>query len=167
MIDCTWVGIITGNYGVKGQLKVVLDTDIKNLEKGTWLFLEIQKKPVPFFIEETLGQEKGYVVKLKGIDTPEQGRDYYNQRVGVLNDQIIESESNDLFQLIDYMIIDAETNMKIGTIADVYDNSAHFLAKVIVGEAELLIPLHNELIVEINEGNKEITLQLPEGLIDL
>lgn len=167
MINCTWVGSITGNYGVKGQLKIVLDTDIKNLEKGTWLFLEIQKKPVPFFIEETLGQDKGYVVKLKGIDTPEQGRDYFNISVGVQENNLVEPKTNDLLQLIDYKIIDANSKREIGLIEDIYDNSAHLLAKVNYQENELLIPLHNELVIDINEREKEITLQLPEGLIDL
>jgi 16S rRNA processing protein RimM len=167
VINCTWVGSITGNYGVKGQLKIVLDTDIKNLEKGTWLFLEIQKKPVPFFIEETLGQDKGYVVKLKGIDTPEQGREYFNLSVGVQENNLVEPKTNDLLQLIDYKIIDANSKREIGLIEDIYDNSAHLLAKVNYQENELLIPLHNELVIDINEWDKEITLQLPEGLIDL
>ena len=156
MINCTWVGSITGNYGVKGQLKIVLDTDIKNLEKGTWLFLEIQKKPVPFFIEETLGQDKGYVVKLKGIDTPEQGRDYFNISVGVQENNLVEPKTNDLLQLIDYKIIDANSKREIGLIEDIYDNSAHLLAKVNYQENELLIPLHNELVIDINEREKEI-----------
>lgn len=167
MINCTWVGSITGNYGVKGQLKIVLDKDIKNLEKGTWLFLEIQKKPVPFFIEETLGQDKSYVVKLKGIDTPEQGREYFNLSVGVQENNLVEPKTNDLLQLIDYKIIDANSKREIGLIEDIYDNSAHLLAKVNYQENELLIPLHNELVIDINEREKEITLQLPEGLIDL
>jgi 16S rRNA processing protein RimM len=167
VINCTWVGSITGNYGVKGQLKIVLDKDIKNLEKGTWLFLEIQKKPVPFFIEETLGQDKSYVVKLKGIDTPEQGREYFNLSVGVQENNLVEPKTNDLLQLIDYKIIDANSKREIGLIEDIYDNSAHLLAKVNYQENELLIPLHNELVIDINEREKEITLQLPEGLIDL
>jgi len=167
VINCTWVGTITGNYGVQGQLKRVLDTEIKNLDKGTWLFLEIQRKPVPFFIEDTFGQESSYVTKLRGIETPEQCREYYNLKIGVQENQLLESRLNDLLQLIDFKIIDSESNDLVGVIEDIYDNSAHLLAKVIYNENELLVPLHSELVINVNEEEKEITLQMPEGLINL
>jgi 16S rRNA processing protein RimM len=41
------------------------------------------------------------------------------------------------------------------------------LAKVFYGERELLIPLVDEIIVEINDKKKLLLVNMPEGLIDI
>lgn len=167
MQDVSNVGLIIGPHGVQGHLKIGFSVEIQNLIKGTWLFLNIQKKPVPFFIEEAWGETKNWVVKLKGINKPEEIKTLHRVEVLVNND-LIKQDQEDLEQgFVGYEIIDAATNTLLGEITNVFDNSAHLVAQLNYNDQELMLPLHDDLIVNIDLEAKRITLQLPEGLLDL
>jgi 16S rRNA processing protein RimM len=58
-------------------------------------------------------------------------------------------------------------NKTLGVIDDVFNMPANKLARVMQGQKELLIPLHNNFIVKIIKSKKEIHFDLPDGLLDL
>ncbi|MGB0432017.1 MAG: ribosome maturation factor RimM [Bacteroidia bacterium] len=167
MIDYTSVGKIAGQHGVKGHFKVILEQKIQSLKEGTWIYFIIQSKPVPFFIQEIWGDENTLVVKVKGIDSPEKASEFSSCILGVDKEFLLENQSNELNYLVGFKIVNAVDGNCLGVIDDVFDNSAHLLAQVNYQKTDLLIPIHEELIENFNEKAKEITLQLPEGLLDL
>src|SRR5690606_2707752 len=67
--------------------------------------------------------------------------------------------------LIGYTLFDSDT--KIGEIVDVEEMPMQVMAVVKVGEEEHLIPLADDWVININENEKIIVLDLPEGLLDI
>ncbi|EFA91877.1 hypothetical protein HMPREF0650_2050 [Hoylesella buccalis ATCC 35310] len=59
---------------------------------------------------------------------------------------------------------DAQTGQLIGTIESVDDSTENVLFEL---EGDTLIPANEDLIQQIDAQNKEITIQLPDGLLDL
>ena len=53
-----------------------------------------------------------------------------------------------------------------GEIEQVDDYSGNVVLTVKHGDEELLVPFHPEFVVEIDEEQKRLTLNLPEGLIE-
>lgn len=58
-------------------------------------------------------------------------------------------------------------NQELGRVEDVYDLKPHPLLVLYREEKELLIPLVEEWILELNWEQKELHLSLPEGLLDI
>ncbi len=55
----------------------------------------------------------------------------------------------------------------IGTITGVNELTAQALFEIDHEGTQLLIPIHDEIIKKVDRNNKVITIEAPEGLIDL
>lgn len=55
----------------------------------------------------------------------------------------------------------------VGKIEHVEEMTDQLLATVIINEGEILIPIHESLILDVNPEKQELYMQLPEGLLDL
>ena len=69
---------------------------------------------------------------------------------------------------IGYNILDV-SGKKIGEITAIDDSTENILFCIESANSgeEILIPLSDDFIEEINDNNKTITMNLPEGLLDL
>ena len=56
---------------------------------------------------------------------------------------------------------------KIGTIASINDTSAQPLFVVTTENGEILVPMVDDFIEQIDRVNKKILVRTPEGLIDM
>lgn len=79
---------------------------------------------------------------------------------------IAESDDDHLSwaQIIGFALKDAQTGQLIGIINSVDDSTENVLFEL---EDGTLIPANEDLIQQIDAQNKEITIQLPDGLLDL
>jgi 16S rRNA processing protein RimM len=55
----------------------------------------------------------------------------------------------------------------IGKIVSINDSSAQPLFEIMKDETEILIPMIDAFIVQIDRANKKVVLDTPEGLVDL
>ena len=67
-------------------------------------------------------------------------------------------------QIIGFALKDAQTGQLIGIINSVDDSTENVLFEL---EDGTLIPANEDLIQQIDAQNKEITILLPDGLLDL
>ena len=81
----------------------------------------------------------------------------------MIKSAILEKNNNYIF--IDYLIYN--NNSIIGKIIDVVENKNQDLFEVVFNKKRLLIPLVDEFVVNIDNENKKIIMNLPEGLTDL
>jgi len=162
-------GQVIGSHGVKGHLKIALYHKI-TIQEGTWCFLEIQEKPVPFFVEQILERAEDYfIVKLRGIDTPEESSSF-RKTLFHLSEQagkqgFEESAGDSDTGFLGYQIFDATQN-EVGLVTDVYDNSGQILLQVKRGSVTHLVPFHSDWLIQLNDDEKKLVLNLPDGLIE-
>ena len=69
-------------------------------------------------------------------------------------------------EIIGYLVQDTKYG-KIGYIDYVNDQSSHHLFVLKKGNKEILIPINEDFIIEVNRNKKIIKMDLPEGLINL
>jgi 16S rRNA processing protein RimM len=104
-------------------------------------------------------------MKFEGIDTQERAREltgcdvYFPRDLAVGDDDTISWSA-----IVGFDIIDANTNRSIGRIASVDDSTLNILFCLEDGH---LIPASEDLITDMNQTNRTITINLPEGILEL
>ncbi len=167
MQDLTQIGYTKKTYGVRGQLRVYVEGRYEEaLLQAEALFLEIDGQPVPYFIE-TIERNGDTLLKLEEIDVreaaqPLTGKPLYLRTADLPAAPV--AATTDYTLLVGYTLVDQEQG-PVGFIAEVLVLPEQYLALIDRGGAEVLAPLHPDLIVEIDPEGRRLLMRLPEGLL--
>ncbi len=163
------LGCITKIHGYDGTVTVRLEKNfIENIPELESVFIEIEGRPVPFFISGS--EYAGAAVlrlKLEDYESFEKIREFQGCRVFLttINNDISLPVVNQDFE--GYSIL-SEDNVMLGIVKEVIRNPGQWLLNVISpANKEILIPYHENLIVNIDTENKSIKMKLPEGLTEI
>lgn len=167
------VGYIQKTHGKKGDLRVHTETDalLEELLNTTVVFLDIDGLKMPFFVEKITAKNT-VLLKLEDIDSMEEAKKMTNQPVYMRTADF--QQQHDLitpgaFAHLHGFIIEDETLGKIGPIVDVLELPEQIMA-VVDYEAqnkEVMIPLNDTFMQDVDEVDGIIVLDLPEGLLDI
>ena len=160
------IGKLGKTHGVKGEISFLFDDDVFDRVDADYLVLKVDGILVPFFIEEyRFKSDSNAIIKFEDIDTQERAReltgcDVYFPR------ELADSDEGTLTwaSLTGFDIIDAKSGTKAGTIASVDDTTLNTLFELEDGR---LIPASEDLITDIDQSSRTVTILLPEGLLDL
>lgn len=162
--DFLEVGSVVKVHGTKGELKFNLT---QSFTLKDWAFLEFRGKPVPFYIDYTKAEfADEIIIKLGGIDTIEQANNLIGKLLLLPSKQVKNSKNTDDWDLVGYQMIDQKQG-ELGTIVEVIENTYQSLAMLNFQGRELLVPLVEEIVLEINDTKKEVFVDLPDGLLTL
>ena len=146
-----------------------IDPEDINLQEP--VFIDFDELPVPFFISNPIrkGNSK-LLVHLTDIDTFEDTEEIVGKAVYVREDTLADAEyeEGDFSFLVDWTLADAEMG-PVGVITDFVDipNNPCIEFQANNATSPVLIPLHDDLIIDIDEDKKVLTMHIPEGLMDL
>lgn len=163
------IGKIAATHGLKGEVIVTHILNKKGwLNKNDVLFLELNKNSfIPFFVTGIKAdREDECVIKLEDLETVEAAKKLIGKKV-YMEEILLEKQNIDSPLLwIGFNIIDKQMG-EIGKINDVMQTAHQWLASVNYNDKEILIPLIQEMIVDLNIRNKYIRMDLPEGLLEV
>ena len=163
--DVYRIGKIGKPHGVKGEVSFQFDDDIFDRTDADFLILELDGILVPFFMEEYRFRSDSLArMKLEGIDTQERARELTNCEVFFPREQQDDEENLSWAAIIGFTVINEQTNTPVGTIASVDDSTENVLFEL---EDGTLIPASEDLITNIDTKKRTITIDLPEGLLEL
>lgn len=164
-----YIGYITKTHGLKGEMQLFFEfEDYTELELDV-LFLEIDKKLVPYFIDSIkLQKNRTAYLSLEDIDHIDKAQALLKKKVYLPNDKMPERDPDDFryTDLVGFLVFD-ELEGEIGEIIDVQEFPQQFIATVDFGGKELMFPLSEDLILGIDEEEQVIEVELPEGLVDV
>ncbi|MDX9725990.1 MAG: hypothetical protein RBT38_06355 [Bacteroidales bacterium] len=162
------LGKISRINGPDGSVSVRLEQEfVENIPYMESVFLEIAGKPVPFFISSSV-YPGGNILRLsfEGYDSNEKMIEFAGCRI-FLTSASGEGEKPEVFNLAGFRVI-LEDNSLVGEVREIIPNPGHDLLKIISPEKrEILMPLHEDFIIDSDITRKTITVRLPEGLIEL
>ncbi len=163
------VGKIVATQGLEGSLvlsHIVGKSDW--LKDGAVLFLELNKESyIPFFTSKLrVVSDEEYVIQLEDVEQVEQAKKLVGKKVYVQEDIIFAHAQESPLLWIGFNIVDKEKG-GLGAIEDVMLTGSQWLAKITYQGKEVLIPLIDQMIIEVNIRNKYIRMDLPEGLIEV
>ncbi len=166
--DCYQLGRITKAWGYKGQVVLFLDVDTPEdyLELDS-AFVEVKGKLVPYFFRiDNLNGNKA-VITFEDL-TAEQASALVGHEVYLPLDLLPKLEGNKFYfhEVVGFRVLD-ESHGDIGTIASVIDYPAQPLFQIMKNGVEILVPVIDEVIKEVDRGQKTIRIAAPNGLIEL
>ncbi len=164
------IGRLGKPHGVKGEVSFQVSDDVFDRVDADCLVLEIDGILVPFFIEEyRFRSEDIALLKLEGVDTADQARELTGCSVFFLR-RLADNDREEVTwaEIIGYRVIDANTLQEVGTLTDVDDSTVNTLFNVTTKEGdEVLLPAGEDLITAVDKAARNITMTIPEGLLDL
>jgi len=165
------VGYVHKPHGINGEVVIRFQEEYyETLEEYPTLLIEIDQLLVPFFIAEEglrFKSSESVITKLSWIDTDKKAKDLCGYSVYVDRDEVIEFEDEmSPHALVGYQLIGENMGI-IGPIKEVHDYAGNLLLSVDYQGNEVLVPLNEDLIVNIDEDLHTIELRIAEGLLDL
>ncbi len=164
-----YIGRIAKEFGADGELQINLSSEYsieENIKEP--VFVEIDGIPVPLFLKSfrTRGKDKALVV-FDDFESSHTASRLIGLSMFVKQAEEVEEEEEVGLELfIGFTVIDHDLG-RLGTIIDFHDISGNPLFVVDHNGTEILIPVNEDLILKVSEKKKEITFDLPAGLIDL
>jgi 16S rRNA processing protein RimM len=163
------LGRITKINGYKGAVTVKLDKLFsENITQVESVFLEIEGKMVPFFISFSEYTGTG-ILKLgfEGYSSVERISEFIGCRVFLTDSITVDNQSDDLQRLAGYQVF-IQNDKLLGSIKEVIPNPGQWLLNIkSTSNRDILIPFHEHFIVAIDNENRILMMNIPEGLIEI
>lgn len=168
--DCFFVGKVVKKYSFKGELLIKLDTDEPELFlEMESVFVEQHKTLIPFFIESS-SLHKSTLLRVQFEDCyDEESADALIGRELYLPLSFLPQLEGTKFyyhEIIGFTVIDKSFG-EVGIITAVNDHTAQHLFEIDREGTEILIPINDQFILDLNRADKTITMDVPDGLIEL
>jgi 16S rRNA processing protein RimM len=163
------LGRILKADGFDGSVTIKLEEAFREkIPEMESVFLEIDGKPVPFFISESESTVNDILrLKFNGYDSIERIKEFlgckvYLTSVGTGKSKVLNSSGFTGFTVF------LPGNKLLGAVTDIIENPGQILLilKSPTGK-EILIPFHEDFIILINKRKKLIEMDLPEGLAEI
>ncbi|MEC3906656.1 ribosome maturation factor RimM [Tamlana sp. 2201CG12-4] len=168
--DCFYLGKIVKKYSFKGEVLAKLDTDQPELyEHLDAIFLELRNNLVPFFVEHSqLHKSELLRLKFEDVDTEADADAIMKSGLYLPLDLLPKLEGNKFYfhEVIGFSVEDINYG-NVGVITAINDSTAQSLFEIDRNGTEVLIPMNDEFIINVDRDNKKIVVETPEGLIDL
>ncbi|PIQ33125.1 MAG: 16S rRNA processing protein RimM [Bacteroidetes bacterium CG18_big_fil_WC_8_21_14_2_50_41_14] len=164
-----YLGKVIKPHGYQGRLSVFLDTDDPDAYLATpIIYIDFDGALVPYFVKNINLMNNKAVVTFKDIDTPEQAEKLLKRDMYLPLDELPVLTGNQFYfhEIIGMKIVDKHFGF-IGEITEVLHYSKQAIIQTFHNEKEVLIPISDEIILEVDRENNSIQVELPDGLLAL
>jgi len=163
------IGTILKPKGLKGELHIYVDFEGLEAVKFSTIFIEITGKLVPYFVSSIkyLQKNAAYLI-LEDVDTIEKASLLVKKHIYLPNKLKPKRKKQEftLFDLEGFTAVDVNEGV-LGVITAVHEYPRQIIAAVAYRNKEILFPLNEEIIKGIDVVKEIVTVDLPEGLLDV
>lgn len=167
--EAFYIGYITKTKGLKGEVQLFFEYDEPELLDLDVIFAEINGKMVPFFVSSyKLQTNNTGNFYFEDIDHIDKAQSLVRKKI-YLPLTKLPDRSDDEFHYNDLkgFVVSDETQGELGEIIEVNEYPQQFVATVLYKGTEIMFPLNEDMIVEIDEEAETLLVDLPEGLVDI
>lgn len=163
------LGRITKAVGFSGAVVIRLEHNFTdNIPEMESVFIEIEGRPVPFFISES-EYTGGDTLRLKfeGYNSFEKMGEFTGCDVFLTIGGDPGIPAPNPADIVGYTVL-LKNGTLLGTVKELVKNPGQDLLTVISSvRKEILVPFHDDLILRSDSNKKMIIMDLPEGITDL
>jgi 16S rRNA processing protein RimM len=168
--DCFFLGTVVGKYSFKGEVLIKLDTDQPELyENISSFFIETQTGLAPYFIKNSRLHKSSLLrVAFEDVKDENDADGLLKKKVFLPLDMLPKLTGNRFYfhEVIGYDVIDKHHG-NIGEVIGVNDNASQALLEIDYKSTQVLLPVVDEIIKRVDRTEKQLHVQIPEGLLDI
>ena len=167
--ECYQLGHVIKTHGLKGEVNIFLDVDHPSeyQELGS-VFVEINQKLVPFFIESMQLKGNKALVKFEDVDSLEQAEELSSKRIYMPLASLPTLDDDQFYyhEIIGYQVKEVHAG-ELGVVKNVYTSGAQDLVAMEYRGKEILIPVADEILVKIDRDQQLLEVAIPDGLLEI
>jgi 16S rRNA processing protein RimM len=168
--ECYELGTIVKTHGLKGEVSCYLDVDApEEYAQMDSVFIEIKKKLEPYFIEkiQLIGGNRA-IIKFEELNDLLAAEKIVHCKLYLPLDVLPDSDEEGyyLHEILNYGVVDTQKG-QLGFISNIYEGAQQDLLGMTYQNKEVLIPLVDAIVLQVNHEEKTVEVNLPEGLLEL
>ena len=167
--DMLEVGKIVNTHGLRGEVKVVPWMDAaEDFEELTNVFIKTRQDIVPVTVSGVRYQKNNLIVKFREFDDINDIEQYKGCVILADRSELPELREGAHY-IVDLIGLDVftEEGERVGVIADVFNTGANDIYDVKrEGKKNLLLPVIDEVVKDIDTDAGRVTVHIMEGLDD-
>lgn len=167
--QCFQLGMVLKPHGLKGELYISLDTDYpEDYKEMESVFLLQNGKLVPFFIEYIQLKNKEALVKFEDVENKDAAVNLRGSTLHLPLTELPELEGNRFYfhEIAGFQIEDSEKGM-LGIVKEVFEAGHQDLIGMEYKGKEVLIPINDDVILNVDRDKALLQVSLPDGLLEL
>ena len=169
--DCYQLGYVIKTHGLHGEVSILLDVDFpdayENLE-SVFVASAGSETLVPFFVEHVTIRQNKALIKFEEVDTIEQAEALLKAQLYLPLESLPPLEGDQYYyhEIIGFTVTDQEHG-QLGTVQDVYESTGQDMIVMQYQEKEVLIPINDDIVQQVDKAQQVVRVSLPEGLLDV
>lgn len=167
--EAFYIGYVTKTKGLKGEVQLFFEYDEPEILDLDVIFADINGKMVPFFVSSyKLHTNSTGNFYFDDIDHIDKAQPLLRKKI-YLPLTKMPDRSDDEFHyedLVGFMVTDEHLG-ELGEVIEVNEYPQQFVATMTYQNKEVMFPLNEDMIVEIDEEEGLLRVLLPEGLLDI
>lgn len=168
--DVYKIGSLTRTHGVRGEVAFQFTDDVWDRVEADYLFLRLDGLLVPFFLEEwRFRSDNVALLKFEDIDSADDARRIVGTEVYFPKDLTPEDLDEEELEWQHFTGFEVwQDDSLLGTVTSVLDQTANVLLVVTTpDDHELLIPAHEDFVLEADHRQRRLLVSVPEELLNL
>ena len=164
--DFVYYGKFLKPHGTKGEIGLEGESILLD-EECDFVACDIDGILVPFFFETRRTKNSDtLIVKIERMESAEEVRFLTNREAYIPREWTEDSEALSWSFFRGFIAVD-ENLGELGEITDIDESTINTLFVIDNDGEEILVPAQEEFIIGIDQENREILFNLPEGLVTL
>jgi 16S rRNA processing protein RimM len=139
-----------------------------DIEELNYFLLDVNEQLIPYFIEDIAYHSNKAFVLFQDLKTLEAANQFVGKLAYLPLDLLPEKEGNDFYshEVVGYLVVDEEKG-EIGNVNEIIEYPTQSIIQIIKDGKEILIPIHDDILKDVNRDEKKIYIKAPNGLIDM
>jgi 16S rRNA processing protein RimM len=165
------VGKVVNTHGIKGELKVISQTDFPEIrfKQGSVLLLSHpdHQELIRLTVQSARLHKNAYIVKFSDMDHINQVEEFKGGELKVPSEQLIDLPEDEYYfhEIVGCKVV-TEEGEELGTISEILTPGANDVWVVERPKGKpLLIPVIDDVLINVEVDKKLVTIHLMEGLI--
>lgn len=164
------IGRVSSTHGLDGTLLIKHNLGSRQaFQKIPHIFIEVRRESyIPYFIEEKKGlTEDEVLLRLDDVAAVETAKTLTGKNVYIEEERYAQLKPKGAtFNMTGYTVTDKKAGL-LGTVESIFETPGQVLATVLYKGKEVIVPLIDATIVGIDAARRAITVDLPDGLLDV
>jgi 16S rRNA processing protein RimM len=153
---------------LKGEVTFVPSPECPDLTALPSFFIEQKGSLVPYFIESISIRADKSFIKLEDVDSPEKAGELKGCSVYVARADRPKLKRGEFYndEVIGFEVIDDQRG-SLGHVTGVEEAGPNRFILIDFSSKEIMIPVNGPFIKNTNKTRKQITVELPDGFLDI